>query len=201
MDAPVPARLPLLKLPLLILMLVLAGLLLAAGAHASPAATLATTSSLEVLTEDEGEEDEWEGEEEATDCGIAQEEAEEGEISQLEADEVCAEEAREERRKKAAPSATAPEECVLRSAHASATTPGEGGKLKLTIGYTAYEPATAKLEIGHLGTVHRHLGRSGVLRLVENLRGDAPKQLSIRIEIGATKSAGCPFRRLVLSPR
>ena len=46
--------------------------------------------------------------------------------------------------------------------------------MRLTLGYTTYTPATATVEYGarkdpHLGTVHRQLGRSGVLRLSKHL--------------------------------
>ena len=105
-------------------------------------------------------------------------------------------------RRPLAPAPPAPEECILRSAHGQAVASDKGDKLKLTIGYTTYEPAAASLTIGHLGTVHRHLGRSGVLRLVEDLHGhDSPKHLSVQIDIPSAKSARCPFRRLALSPR
>src|SRR4029077_16144905 len=127
------------------------------------------------------------------------EEFEEGELSGADVKEICEEEAAERRKKVAGPGARAPEEVILRSAHGQATTSGKGDKLKLTIGYTTYEPTAASLKIGHLGTVHRHLGRSGVLRLIEDLHGhDGPKHLSVQIDTPSAKSAGCPFRRLVL---
>jgi hypothetical protein len=203
MDARMPARLPLLRLPLLIVLLALSGLLLAAGAaHATPVPLSPIPLSLEALAEDEGEEEDWEGEEEEeTECEAARQELAEGELSQREAEEACTEDAREERRGKAGSSGAAPEACVLRSAHASATTPGDD-KLKLTIGYTTYDPGAATLQIGHFAAVHHHLGRSGVLRLVESLHGrNAPKRLAVRIEIAGARSTGCPFRRLVLTPR
>ena len=198
-----PARIPLLKLPLLILLLALSALLLAAADTyaALPVNSGSTTLTFESLVEDEGEgEEEGDGGEEEGECESAQEEVEEGELTQAEADEVCDEEAEAGRNKKSGSAAS--EDCVLRSAQGEATTSGQGEKLKLTISYTAYEPVAAMLKIGHLDTVHRHLGRSGVLRLVESLHGhDSPKQVSVRIDIASTKSAGCPFRRLVLFPR
>ncbi len=198
-----PARLPLLKLPLFILLLALSALLLAAAnAYAAPAATGSSSLIVESTTEgeSEGEEDEGEESEETGECETAEEEVVAGEMTQAEVEEICEEEAEASRKKKSG--GTTPEECVLRSAHGQATTSGQSDKLKLTIGYTTYEPAAAMLRIGHLGTVHRHLGRSGVIRVVENLHGrDDPKQLSVQIDIASTKSAGCPFRRLVLFPR
>jgi hypothetical protein len=199
MGSPMPTRLPLLRLPLLVVLLALSGLLLAGAAHAAQLAP--DTTPLAFEEELSAEEDEGESEDESEEgaCEEAEEEFDEGERSAAEVKEVCDEEAAE-RRKKAA--ARASEECVLRSAHGAATTSGQGDKLKLTIGYTTYEPAAASLKIGRLGTVHRHLGRSGVLRLVEDLHGhNDPKQLAVQIDIPSAKSAGCPFRRLVLSPR
>ncbi len=197
-----PTRLPLLRLPILVVLLVLSGLLLAGAAHAAQLAqgTPPLAFEEEFAGEEEGEEGEEEFEEGA--CEEAEEEFDEGELSAGEVKEICEEEAAERRKKAANPSTVAPEECILRSAHGQAVTSGKGDKLKLTIGYTTYEPAAATLKVGHLDTVHRHLGRSGVLRLVEDLHGhDDPKHLAVQIDIPSAKSAGCPFRRLALSPR
>lgn len=191
------------KLQLLVVPLVLAILLFAvSAAHAAPVAPSATPLAFEeeFAADEEGEEDVGELAEGA--CEEAEEEFDEGELSAAEVKEICEEEVAERRKKAANPGAVAPEECILRSAHGEAITSGKDDKLKLTIGYTTYEPAAASLKVGHLGTVHRQLGRSGVLRLVEDLHGhDGPKHLSIQIDIPLAKSAGCPFRRLVLSPR
>lgn len=202
MDSPMPTRLPLLRLPILVVLLALSGLLLASAAHAAQLVpgTTPLVFEEELAGEEESEEAEAEFDEGA--CEEAEEELDEGELSAGEVKEICEEEAAERRKKAANPGAVAPEECILRSAHGQATISGKGDKLKLTIGYTTYEPAAAALKIGNLGTVHRHLGRSGVLRLVEDLHGhDSPKHLSVQIDIASAKSAGCPFRRLVLSPR
>ncbi len=197
-----PTRLPLLRLPILVVLLALSGLLLAGAAHAAQLAPGTTPLAFEeeFAAEEEGEEGEVEFEEGA--CEEAEEEFDEGELSAGEVKEICEEEAAERRKKAANAGNVAPEECILRSAHGQAVTSGKGDELKLTIGYTTYEPAAASLKIGHLGTVHRHLGRSGVLRLVEDLHGhDGPKHLSVQIDIPSAQSAGCPFRRLELSPR
>jgi hypothetical protein len=182
MDAPMPSRLPLLRLPVLVLLLVLSGLLMAAGAAhaaATPAVAMAG-SSFEAFAEEEGEEEgEGEGEEEETECETAEEEVAEGELTQSEADEICKEEARESKKSAPGGGATAPEECVLRSAHASAVTDADGNKLKLTVGYTTYEPTPATLDYSLVGdkgslnirTAKRQLGRSGVIRLTAKLAG------------------------------
>jgi len=196
-------RLPLTRLPILVVLLALAGLLLAGAARAAQPVLGPTPFAFEeeFAAEEEGEESEG-GELEEGACEEAEEEFEEGELSAGEVKEICEEEAAERHKKAANSGAVAPEECILRSAHGQALASGKGDKLKLTIGYTTYEPAAASLKIGHLGTVHRHLGRSGVLRLVEDLHGhDSPKHLSVQIKIPAAESAGCPFRRLELSPR
>lgn len=189
------------KLQLLAVPLILAFMLFAASvAHAVPLAPNIAPLAFEeeFAAEEEGEE--VEVEEGA--CEDAEEELDEGELSAGEVKETCEEEAAERRKAAANPRTVAPQECILRSAHGQAVTSGNGDKLKLTIGYTTYAPAAASIEIGHLGTVHRHLGRSGVLRLVEDLHGHGgPKHLSVQIEIPSAKSAGCPFRRLELSPR
>jgi hypothetical protein len=198
MDAPMPHKLHLLVVPLILALLLFA----VSAAHGAPASPNITPLSFEeeFASEEEDEEDEGKVEEGA--CEEAEEEFEEGELSGAEVKEICDEEAAERRKKSADPGAPAPEECILRSAHGQATTSGQGDKLKLTIGYTTYEPAAASLKIGHLDTVHRHLGRSGALRLVEDLHGhDGLKHLSVQIDIASTKSTGCPFRRLVLFPR
>jgi hypothetical protein len=198
MDAPMPSKLQLLAVPLVLALMLFA----VSAAHAALPGPSVTPLAFEEELEgqEEGEEGEAEFEEGA--CEEAEEEFDEGELSAGEVKEICEEEAAERRKKAASPGAVAPEECILRSAHGQAVTPGKGDKLKLTIGYTTYEPAAASLTIGHLGTVHRHLGRSGVLRLVEDLHGhDSPKHLSVQIDIPSAKSAGCPFRRLALSPR
>jgi len=90
MNAPMANR-----LPILTVLLLLTALLLAAAAHGAPVAqlpaadTLAFEEPLESEFEDEGiEEDE-------TECGVAQEEVAEDELSQDEADEICDEEADE----------------------------------------------------------------------------------------------------------
>jgi hypothetical protein len=199
MDAPMPSKLQLLAVPLVLAVLLFA----VSAAHATPVSPTITPLSFEeefAVDEEEGEESS--GEPDEGTCEAAEEEFEEGELSGAEVKEICDEEAEEHRKKATGPGPPAPEECILRSAHGEATTSGQGDKLKLTIGYTTYEPVAAMLKVGHLDAVHRHLGRSGVLRLVERLHGhDSPKQVSVRIDIASTKSAGCPFRRLVLSPR
>lgn len=200
-----PTRLPLLRLPILVVLLALSGLLWAGAARAAQIVpgTTPLVFEEELAAEEDGEETEGEDDElEEGACEEAEEEFDEGELGAGEVKEICEEEAAERRKKAANPGTVAPEECILRSAHGQAVTSRNGDKLKLTIGYTTYEPVAAMLKIGHLDTVHRHLGRSGVLRLVEDLHGhDGPKHLSVQIDIAPAKSAGCPFRRLLLSPR
>jgi len=82
----------------------------------------------------------------------------------------------------------APQECLLRSAHTHAAVNAAGDKLKLTIGYTAYEPVGAKVEVrkgsDRIATKSLRLSRSGVLRIVKNLgEGKAPKQLVVRLAV------------------
>jgi hypothetical protein len=92
--------------------------------------------------------------------------------------------------------------CPLRSARAHASTKRD--MLKLTIGYTTNEPFDARITIQRgsvqIGSVQRHLGRSGVLRLAEKLDEHGGKKFVANIA-ATGRSAGCPSRRLVLFPR
>ncbi|HEX3174919.1 MAG TPA: hypothetical protein VHQ43_11965 [Solirubrobacterales bacterium] len=141
-----------------------------------------------------------EGEEEtaAEECEEAQAEFAAGEISVEEVAEYCEAETRPHGKSS---SGSAPEECVLRSAHGHATVDAEGQKLKLTIGYTTYEPTPATIDLSKGPAIHRHLGRSGVLRIVESFPTSIPNRLVVAIKLPATRSVGCPSRRLVLFPK
>lgn len=173
--------------------LILATLLLGAkAAHSEPAPTPLA------LEEPEAEE----GEYEETECDIAWEEFDEGLLTESDVEELCEEEeAGKSKTKKGGKGSAAPEECVLRSAHGHAAVDERSNKLKLTIGYTAYEPVGAKVTVGKIATVKRQLGRSGVLRLVKNLGKQDPERLVINIKLPSVKKAGCPSRRLVLFPK
>jgi hypothetical protein len=173
--------------------LILAALLLGVkSAEAAPATTpLALEEDFEL--EDEGEfvEEECEGEDEG--------ELEEDEL--VEAEDACEEGEDEGKKKRADGSAVAPEECLLRSAHARLVAYDSHNDVRLTVGYTTYEPATATIEFEakggkgslHLGTVKRHLGRSGVIRLTKALaepkmaKVDAAAHFSVRLHV-----AGAP---------
>jgi hypothetical protein len=70
------------------------------------------------------------------------------------------------------------EDCYLRTATAHVVAFPGRNLMRLTLGYTTYTPAAATVEYGankdpRLGTVHRRLGRSGVLRLSKHL-ADGP---------------------------
>lgn len=184
------------RLSVLFVLLLLSGLLLAAaGAQGASAGPVASTSAFEEdfeNLEDELEEEEEESEEEAmeAECETAREEAGEGELGLDEVDQICAEAAEAGKRKKnvgkkkADSGSVAPEECVLRSTHTHAAFNGD--KLKLTIGYTAYEPVGATVEVrkgsNRIASMRRRLGRSGVLRIFKNLGdAEAPKRVVVRL--------------------
>jgi hypothetical protein len=190
MDAPMPNRLSL----LLVLLLLSSLLFAAAGAHGATAAPIASHSAAEgdfESLEDESEEEG--GEFVEVECETALEEAEEGEITPAEADEFCAELIAAEKGKqkgggKRGSASVAPEECMLRSAHAHAAVNNAGDKLKLTIGYTAYEPVGATVEIrkgsSRIAKKSLRLRRSGVLRIVKDLgKAEAPKRIIVRLAI------------------
>lgn len=181
------------RISLLVVLLLLSGLLLAAaGAQGSSAKPIAATSAFEEdfeSLEEELEEEESDVEAVEAECETAREEVGEGELGLAEADEICAEAAELGKGKKSAGSGSvAPEECLLRSAHAHAAVNAAGDKLKLTIGYTAYEPVSAKVEVRkgstRIATKSLRLGRSGVLRIVKDLgKADAPKRVVIRLAV------------------
>lgn len=180
MDAPMPSKLPIL------VVLLLASLLLAANtAHGVPGDPSAVPSAVEEDLEFELEDEETEGAEESSECDEAEEEFEEGELGGNEVEAICDE---GNDRKRAASGSAPPEECLLKSTHVRAVANDEGDKLKLTLGYTTYEPANATVEIHRgstrIGTVHRHLGRTGVLRITERLgKKPAAKKIVVRIRI------------------
>jgi hypothetical protein len=110
---------------------------------------------------------------------LSEEEAEaKGECAESEDEEVeDAEEAEEECEAEAEDAGFSPsEDCYLRTATARVVAYPDREMMRLTLGYTTYAPAAATVEYGakkdpHLGTVHRRLGRSGVLRLSKHLAG------------------------------
>lgn len=179
--------------------LVLAVLLL--GVKSAPALPPATASASAEL-EEEFEFEEGEQEEEA--CEVAEGELEEGELSEAEAERICEENDGEDKKKAAASDSVAPEECLLRSAHARLVASDSRKGVRLTVGYTAYEPTAAtidyRLEGGkgslHLGAAKRHLGRSGVIRLTKTLgdlemaRVEAADHFTVRLHI-AEAPADC----------
>ncbi len=113
------------------------------------------------------------------------------ELDPEEAAEFCSEEEDEAEAEEAEP-------CPLRSASARATT--RHNRLKITIGYTTFEPTPAQIKLKsgshRLGTFKRHLGRSGVLRFTRPAR----KKLKLVVQIKPLGESGCPSRRLVLFP-
>jgi hypothetical protein len=106
------------------------------------------------------------------------EEEGEGECAEGDDEEVeGAEEAEEECEAEAEDAGFSPaDDCYLRTATARVVAYPDREMMRLTLGYTTYSPAAATVEYGakkdpHLGTVHRRLGRSGVLRLSKHLAG------------------------------
>jgi hypothetical protein len=100
----------------------------------------------------------------------------EGECAESEDEEVeGAEETEEECEAEAEDAGFSPaEDCYLRTATARVVAYPDREMMRLTLGYTTYTPAAATVEFGakkdpRLGTVHRQLGRSGVLRLSKHL--------------------------------
>jgi len=140
--------------------------------------------------EEAGEEDEAQLEAEFAqqECEIAKEEAAEGEITATEADEVCTEAEEAAAEAKAGPSSAAPNQCALRSAHAHAAL--RHNRLKLTIGYTSSAPTPVTIQVRagakRIASIHRHLGRTGVLRITTKLGRKQVKRITVRF-----KTASC----------
>jgi hypothetical protein len=173
------------------LVLMLAALLLAAGtaqaagpAFAGGATTFEVEEEFEVI--EEVEEDE--GGNAAEECAEGEVESELGEIDSEELAEDC----------EAASTEAESARCPLRSAHAHAAI--NDNTIKVTLGYTAYEPFNAKLQLSsHLGTLKRRLSRAGVLRFTKQLGDKQPDKFVLRLR--QSGRAGCPSPRLVLFPK
>jgi hypothetical protein len=140
-------------LPLLLLVLLVAS-------QATHALANDPTLPLNVAAQLGEEEDETEGE-------CAESESEEEVEGAEEAEEECEAEAEDA-------GFSAAEDCYLRTATARVVAYPDREMMRLTLGYTTYTPAPATVEFGakkdpHLGTAHRRLGRSGVLRLSKHL--------------------------------
>jgi hypothetical protein len=162
---------------LAIALLAAAALPMAAPADPSPAP--APRADFAEATAEDGEELEEE-------CVVVEEEFVDGELQ-----EFCAEEDESE-------AASSAEKCFLRSAHAHSATKRD--KLKVTVGYTTYDPANARIEIRQgatrIGNFNRHLGKSGVLRFTSKL--DEPRRAGVSIRISPAEKTECPAGRLVL---
>jgi hypothetical protein len=167
----------------LVVLLALAVVLLAArSAHAT---VQAPPSTAPFALEDEA----WELEEEA--CEAAEEEFEEGELGEEEVEADCEETGGEAQAQ--GTGSSAPVRCPLRSARARAVALAGGRRLKLTVGYTTYRPAGATVEVTRgttlIGSFRRHLGRSGVLRIVKRLGGGpAPRRVVVSLRIAGPHS-------------
>jgi hypothetical protein len=148
------------RIRVLLPLLLLAILVASQAAHAV-ADTEDPSLPLSIAIQMSEEEDETEGE-------CAESEDEEAEDSE-ETEEECEAEAEDAGFSPA-------DDCYLRTATARVVAYPDREMMRLTLGYTTYTPAAATVEFGakkdpHLGTVHRRLGRSGVLRLSKHLAG------------------------------
>lgn len=151
-----------------------------AASPASGPVPLAFEEESELEAEGEEGEAQLEAEFAHEECEIAEEEAAEGEITAAETKEVCAEAEETAKEAAAGPSSIAGQ-CALRSAHAHPVL--RHNHLKLTIGYTSSSPTPATVEVRsgakHLALVHRHLGKSGVLRITKKLGSKRIKQVTV----------------------
>lgn len=168
-----------------VLPLILVGLLLGAkSAQAASPTPVIVPFALEddeeeLGFEDEGEELEDEDEFAEAECEIAEEELEEGLLTETDVKELCT--------PLTTPNgaADASGACPLRSARARAVE--NHNRLKVTVGYTSSAPTRATIELRsgnkRLATVHRKLSRSGVLRIVKKLGRKQVRRIKIRIRV------------------
>lgn len=174
-------------------LLLLSGLLLAASlAPAAPQPAASVPFAFEEELEAEVEIDEEDAFASEAEC-IAEEAGFEAiELSEAELREICAEEL------EAAEEAATASRCPLRSANGHAV--ARNGRLKVTVGYTASEPFSARVELRRgdvqIAAAQRHLGRSGVLRFSEKLGEKRLERIVIRIRLPQAK-ADCPAYRAV----
>lgn len=96
------------------------------------------------------------------------------------------------------------DDCYLRTVTAHVVAYPDREMMRLTLGYTTYAPAAATVEYGakkdpRLGTVHRRLGRSGVLRLSKHLGGkqmtkvEASGRFTVTVHVPDAPPACRPF--------
>jgi len=171
------------KLPFLALLLLLSALLFAAGTAGAAQPVPATTPF--ALEEGEGEaleeEEEEEAELEEVECEFAEEELEEGLLTPAEAAELC------EPTDTITPAPAV--RCPLRSTRVRAVQ--KRNRLKVTVGYTSSTPTSATIEVRsgkkRLASVHRRLGRSGVIRLSRQAGRGTSHRVVVRLKIKACK--------------
>lgn len=181
------------KLPLCLILALLGLFTLAAPAPALPDVAGSPPESAEEADEaEDGGENETEGEEE--DCTIEDEEDV----------RLCAEIAEEERESEEA------EKCVLESANASVSASPDSGKVRLTVHYTTYSPASFALSYSlrgskgsmRLGGAKARFGRAGTFHDVVRIdKQRLPKMLAARefqIQLQAKKTPGYCRERLTV---
>jgi hypothetical protein len=160
--------------PLLLAMLLLG---VRSAQAASPLPTVVPLAFEEEELE-EGLEEEVEGEFAETECEIANEELEEGLLTESDVKELCT--------PLTTPNGSpgSPDTCPLRSARAHAVENHD--RLKVTVGYTSSAPTKATIELRsgkkRFATIRRKLSRSGVLRIVKKLGRKHPGRIVVRIK-------------------
>jgi hypothetical protein len=128
----------------------------------------------------------------------------EGECAESEDEEVGSSEEAEEECEAEDVGFSPAADCYLRTATAHVVAFPGRDMMRLTLGYTTYAPAPASVEYGankdpHLGTVHRRLGRSGVLRLSKHLVGgqmakvETSGRFTVTVHVPESPQACQPF--------
>lgn len=151
------------KLPLLLVLFLLSVLVAATSAQASLLPPVDPPTAPVALAEEEDEADEEPEEDSGPEDPEEEEPEEEG--CEPEEGEACEEEDAPKAKRKN-------DECVLKSAKAAVTVNPGKRRLRLTVHYRTWKPATVSVEASlqgpkgavHLGTDHARLRRSGVYR-------------------------------------
>jgi hypothetical protein len=176
------------KLPLLLALSLLAMLGSALPAQAAP---LLQPAQMTALLEPEGEE-----EAEAEDLE-PEEAADEDEACEPEEGEPCEEEAEEQGRKVKSESKDKDDSCLLKSASAAVSVNPGKRRLRLTVHYRTWKPASVSVEaVLHgvkgavpLGTSHARFRRSGVYRDTFELAGKQTKKALAAREVSVELQA------------
>ncbi len=142
-----------------------------------PAAqALEDASEEELQAEEEAEKEAGDAEEAQEECELAREEFQEGEVDKKELEGACS-------GVKGGTGTSAGSGCPLRSIHVHAAE--QHDTLKVTVGYTSSAATAATVEVRsgsrRIASLHRQLGRSGVIRIVKKVGKKTIHRITVRV--------------------